>query len=279
VVAVNPVTNQIYVADEGDGIVTVIDGASNQTASLTLAAPASAMAMNPVADKFYIANKAAGTVTLLSANNAASVRVSTALNALVPPSVVSPTPALTGLSVDQWPAPAASEILAALVATGTWQAAWNLAGMGSGFGSDSATWSWNWGGQSLLPGENYLRCAALESNAASTTICGLGTPFTGNVSVSPLYLVSQPTAVRKAAGIKTSLVAVTISRSGIVYSLPQAAIVSVSLFDLQGRKIKALCNTYQQAGPHRINAPLAGLPAAHYLAVFKAGAMMRAKLL
>ena len=64
--AVNPVTNQVYVANETPGSVTVIDGATNKTTQISADTP-NAVAVNPVTNKIYVANVTAsgGTVIVI----------------------------------------------------------------------------------------------------------------------------------------------------------------------------------------------------------------------
>jgi YVTN family beta-propeller protein len=71
--AVNPVTNKIYVANFGttagsaDGSVTVIDGATNSTATLAAdSANPSAIAVNPLTNNIYVANSGNNTVSVIS---------------------------------------------------------------------------------------------------------------------------------------------------------------------------------------------------------------------
>ncbi len=54
--AVNPVTNKIYVAKPGSNTVTVIDGATNGTTTVNVGAGPRAVAVNPVTNKIYVAN-------------------------------------------------------------------------------------------------------------------------------------------------------------------------------------------------------------------------------
>ncbi len=54
-VAVNPVTNQIYVSDEGDGTVTVIDGVTLSTQTITLTPEPHGVAVNSVTNQIYVA--------------------------------------------------------------------------------------------------------------------------------------------------------------------------------------------------------------------------------
>ncbi len=55
-VAVNPVTNKIYVANSGSNNVTVIDGATNSTTTVSAGTGPRAVAVNPVTNKIYVAN-------------------------------------------------------------------------------------------------------------------------------------------------------------------------------------------------------------------------------
>ncbi len=56
--AVNPVTNKIYVANNSSASVSVIDGAVNTVKTVATGASPFAEAVNPVTDKIYIANNA-----------------------------------------------------------------------------------------------------------------------------------------------------------------------------------------------------------------------------
>jgi hypothetical protein len=56
---------------------------------------------------------------------------------------------------------------------------------------DSISWSWVWGTDSLILGENFLCAVALDSQIAGTNNPGSGTPFTGNVTVYPVYRLKE----------------------------------------------------------------------------------------
>ena len=76
-VAVNPVTNTIYVANGGSQNVTVIDGATNATSTVSAGKGANAIAVNTLTNKIYVANQGAGSVTVIdgATNNTTSVTV------------------------------------------------------------------------------------------------------------------------------------------------------------------------------------------------------------
>ncbi|MBI5032265.1 MAG: YncE family protein [Chloroflexi bacterium] len=72
-VAVNSVTNKIYVANILSANVTVIDGATNATQTVSVGTIPRAVAVNPVTNKIYVANSSSANVTVIDgATNATS---------------------------------------------------------------------------------------------------------------------------------------------------------------------------------------------------------------
>jgi YVTN family beta-propeller protein len=68
-VAVNPVTNQVYVGNAASSNVTVINGANNTvSATVTVGTAPFAMAVNPVTNKIYVANVTSSNVTVIDGN-------------------------------------------------------------------------------------------------------------------------------------------------------------------------------------------------------------------
>jgi YVTN family beta-propeller protein len=65
-VAVNPISNTVYVANEGSSNVTVINGATNAvTATLATGGSPSAVAVDPVNNKVYLANSGSADITVI----------------------------------------------------------------------------------------------------------------------------------------------------------------------------------------------------------------------
>ena len=67
-VAVNQATDKIYVANQGSGTVTVIDGVYNDdahTSTVSVGSSPDAIAVNPVTDMIYIANSSSDNVTVI----------------------------------------------------------------------------------------------------------------------------------------------------------------------------------------------------------------------
>jgi YVTN family beta-propeller protein len=74
-VAVNPVTNKIYVAIQSKNSVTVIDGATNTIAAANAGALPFAIAVNPVTNKVYVANANSNNVTVIDGASNTTITV------------------------------------------------------------------------------------------------------------------------------------------------------------------------------------------------------------
>jgi YVTN family beta-propeller protein len=69
-IAVNPVTNQVYVALDGNSGIAVIDGTSKTvTATIAAGAQPSAIAVNPATNKIYVANSGSGSLAVINGGN------------------------------------------------------------------------------------------------------------------------------------------------------------------------------------------------------------------
>src|ERR1039458_10111713 len=64
-VAVNSVTNQIYVANNSGNTVTVIDGVTNNTNTVNVDLNPAWLAVNQVTNQIYVANSGSNTVTVI----------------------------------------------------------------------------------------------------------------------------------------------------------------------------------------------------------------------
>ena len=117
-VAVNPVTNKIYVANQNTANVTVIDGATNATTTVpagTTAAPGVlAVAVNPVTNKIYVANKGSNVTVIDGATNATQT-----VDAGLLPSAVAVNPVTNKIYVVNGGSPSVTVIDGATNATAT----------------------------------------------------------------------------------------------------------------------------------------------------------------
>ena len=125
----------------------------------------------------------------------------------------------------------------------TAHAAWDWAAVTSGAGTDSVMWSYAWGADSLIPGENFVCCVPLEAQAATTNNLGLGSPFTGNIEVYLVYRVGLAPGVEESPKPQATSpkLGPTIA-CGVLY-LPEAASrkpQAASLMDATGRKVMDL---------------------------------------
>jgi len=64
-VAVNPVTNQVYVPNQGAAQVAAIDGLTNSISIVNVGSGVSAIAVNPATNKIYVANAGSNTITAI----------------------------------------------------------------------------------------------------------------------------------------------------------------------------------------------------------------------
>ncbi len=64
-VAVNPVTNKIYVANASSNTITVIDGATNATTTIAAGTSPNTVAINPVTNKIYVINGGSNNITVV----------------------------------------------------------------------------------------------------------------------------------------------------------------------------------------------------------------------
>jgi YVTN family beta-propeller protein len=77
-VAVNAVTNRVYVANTGSNNVTVIDGASNTTTTVTAGRSPNAVAVNAVTNKIYVTNNLDSSVTVIDGATNGTTKISIA---------------------------------------------------------------------------------------------------------------------------------------------------------------------------------------------------------
>jgi hypothetical protein len=155
-------------------------------------------------------------------------------------------PNLTGKGVNRWN-PVRSSIMGIGNRLNTTEVAWDWATITSGAGTDSVEWSYNWGRDSLVLGENFVCCVPFEDQAATT---GNGSPFAGNMEVYPIYRIGLAGGVEEShkLQVKSNNPVPTIVR-GVLYmprDMTETSDVSdrvprlLSLLDVSGRKVMSL---------------------------------------
>jgi YVTN family beta-propeller protein len=240
-VAVKPVTNKVYVANRGSNNVTVIDGATNDTLTVAAGTEPLAVAANPVTNKVYVANLGSDNVTVLDEAPFNDTKVRSLIDRLPGDTAVLAQPQLTGKGVNR-SVPNRTSMMGVANRVGTAQLGWDWAEVTSGQGTDSITWAWNWGDDSLMMGENFLVAVPLEGQAATANNLGLGTPFAGNLEVYPVYRmeyhVGRQEPIEHGARKMNcpSIVRGVLLLPGAASHKPQAA----SLLDVGGRKVMEL---------------------------------------
>jgi len=78
-IAIDSVTNMIYVANE-NGTVTVINGSTNATTTITAGATPHAIAVNPATNMIYVANLSSNNVTVINGSTDSTTTISVGTN-------------------------------------------------------------------------------------------------------------------------------------------------------------------------------------------------------
>ncbi|MGA2506820.1 MAG: fibronectin type III domain-containing protein [Chitinispirillaceae bacterium] len=208
-IQINPVTNKIHVTTRyvgcllcgpsvsWDSTTNVIDGATNQLSSDGISIPTFNWAsnFNPVTNKIYLTNNRSDSVTIIDKTPSSDTKLRIFFDSLPYTGFYNTTflaqPIITGKAVNRQ-RPEHTGISSVLTAKTTAQASWGHATITGGAGTDSVSWTWSWGTDTLLFGGNLLCAVALDSQTTSTNNPGLGTPFTGNVTVYPIYRLTTP---------------------------------------------------------------------------------------
>jgi len=189
-VAVNPVFNKIYVANFMSDNVNVIDGATNATTTVTVDSGPNTVAVNPVTNTAYVSNRYGDNVTVITEVPTNDTKVRAVFDPLPGDTTALARPTLTGKGVNR-STPGRTTMIGVGNRMNTAQTAWDWATITSGAGTDSITWSYNWGTDSLIAGENFVCAVPLEGQAATANNFGLGTPFAGNLEVCPVYRIAS----------------------------------------------------------------------------------------
>jgi YVTN family beta-propeller protein len=236
--AVNPVTNKIYVANAKGNSVTVIDGATSATITVAAGSEPQAVAVNPVTGRVYVANGTSNNVTVITEVPACQTLVCATFDRLPGDTTSFGRPWLTGKGVNR-SSPDRTAMMGVLNRVGTTQMRWGWATVTSGAGTDSITWSYTWGADSLISGENFICCVPLEDQAATTGNLGLGSPFAGDLQVYPVYRMVHNVGQEEAAGNGVRTASLPTIVRGVLF-LPASGVerpASSVLLDIAGRKV------------------------------------------
>jgi hypothetical protein len=170
-VAVNPVTNKIYVPNGGTGTVTVIDGATNTTSTVAAGTTPDVVAVNPVTNNVYVTNVNSGNVTVITEQSVQNVPLQVGIAPLPGNTTTSATPTFTLTATTSF-SPGAPPITGVAYQVDTWQGPW-LAATNTGGNTFGATTP------KLQVGVHIVYAYATDAQAATST-------NTGGFSSSPL---------------------------------------------------------------------------------------------
>jgi YVTN family beta-propeller protein len=197
-VTVDPIRNKIFVANYGSNNVTVIDGATNTTTAVATGNHPQAVAVNPVTGRVYVANSGSSNVTEIdNIKSISDTKVWAIVDSLPNHVTHIARPTLAGKGVNRATPKPTTRIEGVMRGLKSLDSPWAWTTIASRAGTDSIGWAMSWGTDSLMRGENFVLCVAMESDAATTNNLGLGTPFAGNLMVYPVYRVNPtpPTLV------------------------------------------------------------------------------------
>jgi hypothetical protein len=213
------------------------------------------VAVNPVTNRVYVANWGSSNVTVITDALPNDTKVRVAFDRLPGDTTTLARPTLTGKGVNR-STPGRTAMMGVGNRMNTAQTAWDWATVTSGAGTDSITWTCNWGSDSLIAGENFVCCVPLEDQAATTNNLGLGSPFAGNLDVYPVYRMGLPVGQEEAARLTVGMTKLpTIVRAALrIGDSRQNAGYRAELLDVSGRKVLDL-----QAGPNDVRALAPGV--------------------
>jgi hypothetical protein len=198
--------------------------------------------VNPVTNKVYVTNYSSNNVTVITDAPANDTKVRAAFDQLPGDTTALARPTLTGKGVNRW-----SSNRSSMMGVGnrmnTAQTAWDWADITSGSGTDSIEWTYTWGTDSLIWGENFICAVPLEDQAATTNNLGHGTPFAGNLEVYPVYRMKLPGGLEETARPEVRMTKLPTIIRGVLFvsddRRPETADRAV-LLDIAGRKVMQL---------------------------------------
>jgi DNA-binding beta-propeller fold protein YncE len=183
-IILNPLTNTVYCLCNGDSSMWIIDPISLRTKSIKVINDVQVFGINPATSTLYIMSKYF--LNILQSNTFTNTKVTAYLDTTGKSIVATSRPVLNGTATNSSLSKPQSIIEKIMEGNGFIPASWSAGTIIGNASTSSVSWNWNWGTDSLLPGLNYLSCAAFESNSGTTNNYGTGTPFSGNVTVYPI---------------------------------------------------------------------------------------------
>ena len=284
--AVNPVTNQIYVANIASHTVTVIDGATNGTTTLLAGSDSFSEAVNPVTNKVYVASLD-GTVTVIDVDKSQAVPITVSASGVADAQTVTnsnlfattnPNPAFTATATTAFASSSAYLGLSGLtnpIPTSLYYWVDDVASHGlDPVAPSSGTFSITPSGVSVGVHTLYLFAAyGAEGGTASSGVCSGNSPEISNRVAVPFLVLPIRTEAAVAASANPQNLAssvtftATVTPDSMGSSSPTGTVSffdgstllgSGSLVDLSGSCTASFATSSLTAGSHTINVIYSG---------------------
>jgi YVTN family beta-propeller protein len=272
-------TNEVFVADPGSDSVTVINCRSDSTRNLAVGAGVDRVLYDPVKGRLALWNSTADSLTILDPRSGGTTQVPVpgpggiAVNPVtnqtyavdqagnrvtivagIRPrqSFTSPMATIDGGAVHTTGRPlitggASGHRVVCVAARRTPALTGGLAILTSGQGQDSATWSWDWGTDSLPFGESYLQVTAFDACIASNTGVHDGIPRSGLPVTQAVYRVASPSAINGpvrpepthpcAIRVRPNPAAGCVT---VTCNLGRAGVIDLGVYGIDGRRVRTL---------------------------------------
>ena len=101
-IAVNPVTNKIYVAGAGSTNVTVIDGTNNSTTTVAVVQQNTSLTVNPVTNRIYVGSLSGQSITVITPVPTNAIPLNTTITPVANNTVFTPTPTFSLLATSNY---------------------------------------------------------------------------------------------------------------------------------------------------------------------------------
>lgn len=211
-VAVNPVTNKVYLTNFGSSSVTVLDGATNATSVVSVGANPDTVAVNPATNTIYVASNPSNTVTAITEQQVQTIPLTTTITSLPGNLTTGLTPSFV-FNAESTFSPNPTTPANVFFQVDSWQGPWiTAAGSGSSYSGTTPTLQPGFHILYAYAGDGQEAISEQQSSILTGSIAAYGflvNPFPSPVSVFSLAqgatgVPTAPTLTRGVAALAIS---------------------------------------------------------------------------